>query len=257
MRTRHVIAAAFLACSSLVLSLGAAAEERGQTQEQRPAEAAKQDAADRDAAVVAAQKPSYPLTKCPVSGSELGSMGAAIDLVVDGRLIRLCCKGCSQKAQTTSAEVIAKIDAAVIAAQLENYPLESCAVSGEELGSMGDPIDLVHGTRLVRLCCAGCVKGFRADPAATMTKIDAAYIAAQIPEYPLGFCFVSNEPLVEGSAVDMLYGTELVRFCCASCKRSFDKAPEASIAELHKAKRAAKQPSEQPTEETPEQKRGA
>ena len=47
-----------------------------------------------DAAVIAAQLPLYPLATCPISGEALGDMGAAIDVVHDGRLVRFCCKNC-------------------------------------------------------------------------------------------------------------------------------------------------------------------
>jgi YHS domain-containing protein len=33
-------------------------------------------------------------TKCPVSGDEIGSMGAASTVVYKGKAVALCCKGC-------------------------------------------------------------------------------------------------------------------------------------------------------------------
>jgi len=53
------------------------------------------------------------------------------------------------------------------------YPLDSCIVSGEKLGSMGAPIVKVYDGREVRFCCSGCVKRFEADKAAYLAKIDA------------------------------------------------------------------------------------
>lgn len=66
-----------------------------------------------------------------------------------------------------------------IAAQKADYPLQVCAVSGEELGSMGEPFDYIHKEegqpdRLVRMCCDGCVKKFKKDPAKYLARIDAA-----------------------------------------------------------------------------------
>jgi len=60
-----------------------------------------------------------------------------------------------------------------------DYPLATCVVSGEELGSMGEPFDYVHKApgqpdRLVRFCCESCVKKFKKDPAKYLAKIDAA-----------------------------------------------------------------------------------
>jgi hypothetical protein len=69
--------------------------------------------------------------------------------------------------------------AAVSAAEIANYPLKVCAVSGEELGSMGEPFDYIHQEagqpdRLVRMCCDGCLKKFKKDPAKYLARIDAA-----------------------------------------------------------------------------------
>jgi hypothetical protein len=72
-------------------------------------------------AIVASQLPSYPLTKCVVSGKDLPA-GKAIDFVNDGRLYRLCCKDCGPEIQKDAAKFAAKVDAAVIAAQKASYP---------------------------------------------------------------------------------------------------------------------------------------
>ncbi|CAM3063646.1 hypothetical protein [Rariglobus hedericola] len=69
------------------------------------------------------------------------------------------------------------------------YPLKTCVVSGDALGSddMGPPIDYIHKEegkpdRLVRLCCKACIRTFKKDPAAYLAKIDAA--AAATPATP-------------------------------------------------------------------------
>ena len=80
-------------------------------------------------------------------------MGDPIELVTGTRLVRLCCKGCIKGYKKDPAKYLAEVDQALIKAQRASYPLRTCPVSGEELGSMGEPIDLLYGTRLVRLCC--------------------------------------------------------------------------------------------------------
>jgi hypothetical protein len=190
-----------------------------------------------DAAVIAQQLPSYPTTKCVVSDEPLDAMGEPIDQVVDGRLVRLCCKGCIKQLKKDPAKVIAQIDALVVKEQLASYPLESCPISGEELGGMGDPINMVHGTRLVRLCCKGCVKSVKKDPATTMAKIDAALIAQQMETYPITTCVVSGME-IEGEGESTLYGTQLVRFCCPKCKGAFAEEPQKFVAKLNEAKMA-------------------
>jgi len=196
-------------------------------QETRPAA----DAA-AEAAAIKVQLPSYPLTTCVVSGEALGSMGDAIDMVVDDKLVRLCCKGCVKAVNKEPAKFTAKVDEAVIRAQAASYPLDKCVISGEALGSMGDPISVVYGTRLVQLCCKGCEKGFAKAPAKHMARIDAALIEAQKKDYPMKTCVVSGEPLEE--PIDVLYGTQLVRLCCKGCKKGFDKDPAGHVAKLTK-----------------------
>lgn len=72
------------------------------------------------------------------------------------------------------AEDAGKTDAEIIAAQKPTYPLKTCVVSGEKLGAMGQSIDLVVQGRLVELCCKGCVKTVKADPAKYLKLIDDA-----------------------------------------------------------------------------------
>lgn len=54
------------------------------------------------------------------------------------------------------------------------YTLTTCLVSGEKLGSMGDPVVLVHQGREVKLCCSHCEPQFKADPAKFIKKLDEA-----------------------------------------------------------------------------------
>ena len=69
--------------------------------------------------------------------------------------------------------MIAKLDAAVVAMHGPGYTATTCPVSGQPLGSMGDPKELVFDGRLVRLCCANCVAEFYADPIAAMARLDS------------------------------------------------------------------------------------
>ena len=116
----------------------------------------------------------YPLDTCPVSGEKLGSMGAPVDYDHEGRLVRFCCKGCIKGFQKDPEKFLKKLDAAVVAKQKKDYPLDTCPVSGEKLGTMGAPADYVHDGRLVRFCCKGCIKGFQKDPEKFLEKLDAA-----------------------------------------------------------------------------------
>jgi YHS domain-containing protein len=63
-----------------------------------------------DKATVAAQEKSYTMTTCPVSEEKLGEMGEPRNLVVAGRLIRLCCKSCVKDVMKDPAKFIALVD---------------------------------------------------------------------------------------------------------------------------------------------------
>lgn len=128
-----------------------------------------------DQKIIESQISIYPMMTCVVSGEEFGGdMGDPINLVYNNRLVRLCCKMCKGDFKKDPQAYIAKLDAAVIAEQSEEYPLTTCPISGEKLGSMGDAINVVYAGRLVKLCCAMCVPKFEADPMPTIEKIDAA-----------------------------------------------------------------------------------
>jgi len=199
---------------------------------------AAQASAPTDEKVISEQLPSYPLTTCPISHESLDSMGKPVDMVHEGRLVRFCCKSCVKEFKAKPADALKAIDEAVVKAQKASYPLKTCSVSGEELGgSMGEPVDFVYGTRLVRMCCKSCIKGFQKEPAKYMATIDAALIAEQKKSYPLDTCLVSGKK-IEGAGVDHLYGTRLTRFCCDKCPAAFDKEPAKYLAALDGAAKA-------------------
>lgn len=58
-----------------------------------------------------------------------------------------------------------------------DYPLKVCVVSGEKLGSMGNPHVIKHEGTEVQFCCKSCVKDFNTDPKKFIAKIEAARAA--------------------------------------------------------------------------------
>jgi hypothetical protein len=69
--------------------------------------------ADLDKAVIEQQGKRYPLKTCAVSKEALGGdMGKPLDMVVGGRLIRLCCKDCRKDVEQNPSKFIAMVDAA-------------------------------------------------------------------------------------------------------------------------------------------------
>jgi len=65
-----------------------------------------------DAATIAAQRESYALDVCPVSGMELGSMGPPHEYVYQGRLVRFCCAGCVDGFESNPGAALEQIDKA-------------------------------------------------------------------------------------------------------------------------------------------------
>jgi len=54
------------------------------------------------------------------------------------------------------------------------YPLDTCIVTDNTLGSMGRPITSVHEGQEVKFCCAPCVKKFERDPERYLQKIKSS-----------------------------------------------------------------------------------
>jgi YHS domain-containing protein len=52
------------------------------------------------------------------------------------------------------------------------YPLDTCIVTDNELGSMGTPLTKVYDGQTVKFCCKPCVKEFEAEPAKFLPKIN-------------------------------------------------------------------------------------
>lgn len=66
----------------------------------------------RHAAAIAGQMENYPIDWCVVSGDKLGGDGEIVDHLHDGRLVRLCCKGCIKEFQKDPKKYLDLLDAA-------------------------------------------------------------------------------------------------------------------------------------------------
>ncbi|MCC6796659.1 MAG: hypothetical protein IT366_16170 [Candidatus Hydrogenedentes bacterium] len=124
-----------------------------------------------DAAITEKEKPAYPLDTCIMSGEKLTDK--AVDAVINNRLVRFCCANCVDSFKKDVAGNMKKLDTAVIEKQKASYASKKCPVSGEELGSMGDPLNVVIANQMVSLCCKGCEKKLRAEPAKYIAMVSA------------------------------------------------------------------------------------
>lgn len=52
------------------------------------------------------------------------------------------------------------------------YPHDYCLVTGNDLGSMGDPVSYVHEGQMVKFCCKPCIKKFKKDPVKFMSRLN-------------------------------------------------------------------------------------
>lgn len=119
-----------------------------------------------------------------------------------------------------------------------------CPVSGQPLGSMGDPLALnVNGQR-VFVCCAGCVDAVESDPAkyaagrpqitlATATAADAEAIDRQ------ELCPVMDEPLGSmGTPIKLTVGDKPIYLCCKGCIKRVEADPAKYLAMVYTGQNA-------------------
>lgn len=53
------------------------------------------------------------------------------------------------------------------------YPLTTCIISGEKLGGMGKPAEIVKNGQQVKFCCSHCIPDFEKDPEKYLKEIAA------------------------------------------------------------------------------------
>jgi hypothetical protein len=58
-----------------------------------------------------------------------------------------------------------------VAGGVKPYTSDTCIVTDNKLGSMGDPVTLVHEGQEVKFCCQPCVKKFKANPEKYLSKL--------------------------------------------------------------------------------------
>ncbi len=52
------------------------------------------------------------------------------------------------------------------------YPIKTCLVTDNELGSMGKVVTKVYDGQQIKFCCKPCVKKFEANPAKYLSKLN-------------------------------------------------------------------------------------
>jgi len=167
----------------------------------------------------------YPLDVCVVSGKAMKAPKAKT-FEAGGRTFKTCCERCQAKVEKDPAKFAEKLDDAIAAAQLASYPMTTCPLSHKPLGDKAKNI-VLDGT-LVRVCCGKCAAKAKKAPevgAKVVAQVEAARYAQQLASYKATTCPVSGEEIDPEDATDVLYGGQLVRFCCEDCIADFKKAP--------------------------------
>lgn len=181
---------------------------------------------------------------CPISGDDINP---EITVTIGYDTVGLCCNGCvkgfkkwdrerqleyiaDQKSEQSTPKVTDEVTELAVQTP---YLLDTCPISGKELGSMDDTIIEVIDGREVRFCCSKCPPKFKADKTAQFKKLDALMIKQQLPFYPTNTCVISGEELdFHGGAVNFIYGNRLFRTCCNDCKAEFLDEPAKYVPEL-------------------------
>lgn len=88
-----------------------------------------------------------------------------LSALVGATLVVSSCSKSESEQKINASEVTVPTQAAA------TYPLDTCVVSGEKLGSMGDSIVYQHEGTEVRFCCKSCIKKFKKDPAKYLVKL--------------------------------------------------------------------------------------
>lgn len=109
--------------------------------------------------------------------------------------------------------------------QLRIAVQQICPISGQKLGSMGDPVKVSVGESKeeVYLCCKGCMTG-KIDPKHWAT-IHANIAAAQ------GICPIMEKGLPKKSKWTVVKG-QIVYVCCPPCIKKIEAKPEANLAKV-------------------------
>lgn len=71
----------------------------------------------------------------------------------------------------TAALALGIVSCASTSSGVKKYPLNTCLVTGSELGSMGTPVTKVYNGQEIKFCCKACVSKFEANPKKYLSKL--------------------------------------------------------------------------------------
>ncbi len=131
-----------------------------------------------DQAAAAAQR------YCPLMATvRLGAMGTPVKVMIDGKPVFVCCRGCTDEAIEHGKETLATVQKlkkatdAIAKLPAADQPLADaqlfCPIAkGSRLGGMGTPVKVMLDGQPVFVCCQGCVAKARQNSKATLAKVE-------------------------------------------------------------------------------------
>ncbi len=114
------------------------------------------------------------------------------------------------------------------------YPLATCPITGEKLGSMGEPVVKLYEGREVRFCCKSCPPKFEKDLAKSLETLDTAIIKDQGPIYPFKTSVVTGKELPE-KPYEFVSGNRLIRLGAEAEKADYLKDTKTYLGKLDEA----------------------
>lgn len=86
-------------------------------------------------------------------------------------ILLLSVAGCVS-CQTTQKDTGYELGLPQAAEELKPYPIDTCLVSDEPLGSRNDDRVLFHEGREIKVCCAACQTAFKLSPEKYLAKLE-------------------------------------------------------------------------------------
>lgn len=178
----------------------------------------------------------FPMSRCPLCDSYLGSRGEAVGIIHSGRQIRLCRDSCRLAFKGDPSKALARIDAVLIADQMPYYPLKMSLFEARPLPEC--PIDFIWGNRLFRAVDTVDRDRILANPEAAIRRLDQAVIVAQRPTYGMpDKCPVQGDILPNEARIDIVVANRMIRVCCGRCVKVVKDRPYQYLAMIAFANR--------------------
>ena len=151
------------------------------------------------------------LPQCPIMDEPI-DLGVSIP--TDDGPVFFCCDGCIPKYKKNPAKYADKVAAQRKVLAKRAKVQVTCPVMGEPVNPK---VSIQHNGQTVQLCCKGCVKKFKADP--------AKYRAALANSYTYQTkCPVMGEG-INPKAFTKTAAGQTVYFCCKGCDKKFFGEP--------------------------------